>query len=503
MRDSANDSAKGESELSIASADARRVLREVFGFSDFRGDQEAVITRTLLAQNSVLLMPTGFGKSLCYQIPARILAERKQGLTLVISPLIALMKDQVDAAVKKGLRAAFINSSLSSEERERRYRKLAAGEYELLYVTPERFRIEAFRSSLQHNRIALLAVDEAHCISSWGHDFRPDYSRLGDIRRELGGPTTLALTATATREVQSDILTQLGLDSADTVIFNRGVVRENLALQVLNVHGIDEKVRALIAFRHAVQGPAIVYFSLIQNLRKFEDAIRRLGVQPLVYHGQLDDRARRRSQEQFLGSSDVVMFATPAFGLGVDKDNVRMVMHAEIPGSLEAYYQEVGRAGRDGVRADCILLYDEDDVTIQNDFLNWANPDPGFIRAVYNLIARNTMRANQQGFDYLREQMNFYNRRDFRVETAVNQLERWGSLEGRKPSEWRAVSDPPDEYLDAQKFDLRMRAQRRKLFELTEFAGARDGCRMTAISTYFGWPGVEPCGLCDLCQAAK
>lgn len=478
-------------------ARVRTVLADVFGFDAFRGSQEAVIKSLMSEQPALLLMPTGQGKSLCYQLPARVFSEEGRGLTLVISPLIALMKDQVDAAVAKGLKATFINSSLSSEERAQRYRKLSQGAYELLYVTPERFRIPEFRESLGKNQIALLAIDEAHCISAWGHDFRPDYSRLGEIREALGRPLTVALTATATPEVQADILKQLSLEDAQ--VYNSGVGRPNLALSVFDVHGLDEKVRAFIAFRHMYPGPAIVYFSLIGTLRKFSDEISRLGVSHLAYHGQLGDRDRKRSQELFLKTSSDVILATPAFGLGVDKPDVRVVLHAEVPGSVEAYYQEVGRAGRDGLPSACIMLFDDDDVSIQTDFMNWANPDPGFIRAVYNLIDRNTVRARQEGFDYLRTQMNFYNRRDFRVESAVNQLERWGSLEGRQPREWTAVQSPPDEYLDPKLHETRMKGQRQKLYQMVELAKLEAGCRMVEIAKYFGFADEPKCGKCDLC----
>jgi ATP-dependent DNA helicase RecQ len=365
--------------------------------------------------------------------------------------------------------------------------------------------VPEFLQAIAQNQVALLAVDEAHCISSWGHDFRPDYSRLGDHRKLLGNPVTLALTATATPQVQKDILAQLRIE--DAAVFNHGILRPNLALEVHDVHGLDEKVRAFVAYRHLQPGPAIVYFSLIQTLRKFSDEIRRLGVRHLTYHGQMQDRDRKRSQETFIRSDDAVILATPAFGLGVDKANVRLVMHAEVPGSIEAYYQEIGRAGRDGAAAACVLLYDEDDVTIQTDFLNWANPDPGFIQSVYNLIDRNPERARQEGFDYLRTHMNFYNRRDFRVETAVNLLERWGALEGRNPREWRAVQNPPSEYLDQRLFEARVKAQKQKLFEMVSFASQRPGasvfaCRMSEVSRYFGFPGEAPCRVCDLCRAS-
>lgn len=476
------------------------ILAGVFGFQGFRGQQRAVIETVLSGRNALLLMPTGMGKSLCYQLPARLFAEAGHGLTLVISPLIALMKDQVDAALLKGLRATFINSSLRSEERQARYRQLADGAFEILYVTPERFRIPEFREALAKNRVALLAIDEAHCISAWGHDFRPDYSRLGEIRAALGNPTTLALTATATPAVQKDILSQLGLAAPETAVFNQGVQRPNLEIEVVDIHGLDQKIQAFVAFRHHSPGPAIIYFSLVQSLAKFSNEIGRLGFEHLTYHGQMNDRDRKRSQEAFLKSGDGLILATPAFGLGIDKVNVRMVLHAEMPGSMEAYYQEIGRGGRDGAPAACTLLYDDDDVSIQTDFLEWANPDPGFIRAVYNLIERNPARARQEGFDFLRAQMNFYNRRDFRVETAVNQLERWGAIEGRQPREWKAVESPPEEYLDVKLYDARMKSQRSKLYEIVDFAKQSSGCRMITLNAYFGFPGQPPCGNCDLCR---
>ena len=490
----------------MASSQAREILQQIFGYPAFRGLQEPSIESVLAGRSAVALMPTGSGKSLCYQVPARVFSERRPGsLTLVISPLIALMKDQVDAAAKRGLKCAFINSSLSGDERAARYRALAAGRYELLYVTPERFRIPEFRDALAKNHVALLAVDEAHCISQWGQDFRPDYSRLGEIREQLGRPTTIALTATATPAVEADIVAQLSLESDRTDVYRQSVRRPNLAISVYDVHGIEDKVRAFVMAQHESQrtnpGSAIVYFSLIQTLSAFSDQLARLSMPHVIYHGQLGDRDRRRAQEAFLREDGALALATPAFGLGVDKANVRLVAHAEIPGSIEAYVQEIGRAGRDGAAATCALFHDADDQAIQTDFIKWANPDPGFVQGVYNLIERNPLRARSEGFEYLRGQMNFYNRRDFRVETAVNLLERWGAIEGRNPREWRAVAPPSDEYMDAKLFEARARALGRKLWEMAEFADASEGCRMARVQAYFGEADASPCGVCDLCVA--
>lgn len=473
-----------------------KALSDVFGFTSFRGPQGEVVETVLAGRSALLLMPTGMGKSLCYQLPAKLLP----GLTLVVSPLIALMKDQVDAALKRGFRCAYINSSLDARERENRYRKLARGEYELLYVTPERFRKEEFRGALKQNAISLLAIDEAHCISAWGHDFRPDYSRLGEIRESLGQPPTLALTATATPDVRIDILKQLGLDREPHTIFDVGLERPNLAIEVHEVHGFDEKIRGIVGLRHLYPGSAIVYVSLVQTLREMSEQLGRLGIKHLTYHGQLQDRERRASQDEFLASHDALMLATPAFGLGVDKPDVRWIGHAEIPGSIEAYYQEIGRAGRDGQPAAAALFFDPDDLAIQMDFIKWANPEPSFIRSVYNLISRNLSRARAEGFDYLRTQMNFYNRRDFRIETAVNLLERYGSLESaRSPRDWAPSAEPEGEYLDESLYKERIAGQSRKLHEMLRFARA-EGCRMQVIRTYFGASGGDVCGVCDKCR---
>lgn len=471
-----------------------QALKKNFGLESFRGLQEPVIEALLSGQSGLVVMPTGGGKSLCYQLPSVLLSE----LTLVISPLISLMKDQVDAARSKGIRCCYINSSLTGQERERRYRELAEGKYQLVYVTPERFRKREFLDALSQQNVGLLAVDEAHCVSQWGHDFRPDYTRIREIRELLGDPTTLAATATATNEVQKDILEQVGVSEDGGFLMVDRLERKNLHLNVLDVYGLDEKVRAAIALRFQNPGPGIIYFALISTLEKFSAELRKLNIPHLVYHGQLPDKLRKRNQDLFIKGEEPLVLATPAFGLGVDKSNVRMVLHAEIPGSLEAYFQEVGRAGRDGEVSYCGLLYDQDDVSIQMEFNKWSTPDPSFLRQIHVLIERNFDRLKMEGLDFLRSELNFYNKKDFRVETALNLLERWDCIHrDNKSREIRVTGEIPEQYLDDQDYEKRSRGLNQKLLAIVQWA-TQDGCRAESIYNYFG-ASYGDCGVCDYC----
>ncbi len=453
-----------------------------------------VIQGALQGNSALVLMPTGMGKSLCYQIPTFHLP----GLTLVISPLIALMKDQVDRAVRLGIKATYINSSLSGAERNKRYASLSRGSYRLLYVAPERFRKTEFQEALSGVEVSLVAVDEAHCVSQWGHDFRPDYSRIGEFRKLLKDPTTLALTATATPDVQKDILTQLGLPST-TAIFSSGMERPNLEVSIHNVWGEDEKVRAFIGLRSQAPGPAIVYFALISSLESFSKELRKLNVDHQTYHGQLPARLRKTSQEAFLAGDATLMLATPAFGLGIDKPDIRMIVHHEIPISLEAYYQEIGRGGRDGNPCQCHLLYDENDLSTQMDFIKWNHPEPSFVMALFALLRNHPERVQQEGLDFLRGQMHFYNSRDFRIETALNLLDRWGCTEGSLSQKNLKLIEAPDkEFLDQTKYDTNLRCQQEKLLKMVELTKTQD-CRMVLIYRYFGLLTDQRCEKCDRC----
>ncbi|SER83817.1 DNA helicase RecQ [Salipaludibacillus aurantiacus] len=348
--------------------EAKQRLKEHYGYDEFRDGQKEILEKVFHNKNTMGVMPTGGGKSICYQIPSLLFP----GVTLVISPLISLMKDQVDELQEAGIEATFINSSLSYEEVRERIQGIRQGVYRLVYVAPERLESAVFLNMLQSLPVSLLAVDEAHCLSQWGHDFRPSYMRIPDLVSQLNGnPVVLALTATATPEVSRDISSALAINSENVV--QTGFARENLSFHVIK--GMDRDIYIKDYIKQNGTHSGIIYAATRKEVERLHDQLSRLGVSVGKYHGGLTADQRRDMQESFVYDDTQVMVATNAFGMGINKSNVRFVIHAQMPRNIESYYQEAGRAGRDGEPSECILLFTPQDIRIQQFLIEQSNMD--------------------------------------------------------------------------------------------------------------------------------
>lgn len=351
--------------------EARKLLQSHFGYETFRTGQEQAISQVFEGQNTICVMPTGGGKSMCYQIPALVM----EGTTIVVSPLISLMKDQVDSLLAAGIPAAYINSSLDFEEVRETLYDVQRGAIKLLYIAPERLDSEMFLNELQGVHVPLIAVDEAHCISQWGHDFRPSY-RL--ISRMAGlfpnNPTVLALTATATPQVREDICRLLAIEEQHTIM--TGFERANLTFSVIRGQDRDRFVKEYVQKNEKEAG--IIYAATRKTVDSVYDMLVKKGVKAAKYHAGMPDYERKTGQERFLNDEVTVMVATNAFGMGIDKSNIRYVIHYQLPKNMESYYQEAGRAGRDGLPSECIVLYASQDVQTQRFLIDQAQ-DPSRI----------------------------------------------------------------------------------------------------------------------------
>ncbi|MFT3706914.1 MAG: ATP-dependent DNA helicase RecQ [Archangium sp.] len=390
-------------------------LAKHFSLSEFRNGQAEVISNVMQGTNTVVVMPTGAGKSLCYQLPAMLL----DGVTVVVSPLIALMQDQVDQLQSKGIPATFINSTIGDAERADRQRRMREGQYKLVYVAPERFRSESFVHALLDARLALYAIDEAHCISQWGHDFRPDYAMLGQVRKRLRPPRTVALTATATPEVREDITRVLLMK--DPRVFVAGFDRPNLFLEVAQVGGEVDK--RLAAAKLIGEGSGVVYCNTRKQAEALHEHLVDEGAPAVLYHAGMQDEARRKAQDTFMSTANSIAVATNAFGMGIDKPDIRFVAHAGIPRAVEAYYQEIGRAGRDGKPSRAVLLFNHGDVYTQERMI--AGNHPGEVTFV---DLWNVLRANQnyeRGVHLLAAQIGS---NEFEVSAALKVMERQGLI---------------------------------------------------------------------------
>ena len=348
--------------MPAATPDLAALLKRTFGYSTFRPLQRDIIAATLADRDVFALLPTGGGKSLCFQLPALA----RPGLTVVVSPLIALMKDQVDQLQASGVAATFLNSTLGADESRRRLSGLHRGEYKLLYVAPERLMLDGWQENLKAWKVVCIAIDEAHCVSEWGHDFRPEYRQLARLRTALPGVPMMALTATATGRVREDIVKHLKLRDPQTFVasFNR----PNLTYRVL---AKDQPAKQIIDFvRKREHESGIIYCASRATAERVAESLAGRGFSALAYHAGLTAEERARNQERFLRDDTRIMCATIAFGMGINKPNVRWVIHHDLPKNIEGYYQETGRAGRDGLPGDCLLLFSPGDIAKQTHFLD-------------------------------------------------------------------------------------------------------------------------------------
>lgn len=354
-----------------------KVLSEFFGYDNFRSGQLEIIEAVIKYNNVLAVLPTGAGKSICYQIPALL----SENFSIVISPLIALMKDQVDRLNSRKEVAAFINSTMSYSEAEEVLNKISLGSIKLLYLAPEKIESLKFAERIKELKPKNLFVDEVHCISEWGHNFRPSYLRIKEFIDHIGIKKISAFTATATPEVREDIVTQL--DFKDAKIFVRGFERENLNLRTLHLKKKKEKCFELLK---EIPGPAIIYTTSRKKTEEVAEFLNLKGIRCNYYHAGLTAPERRRVQEEFIQSRTEIIAATNAFGMGIDKSDIRLIIHFNTPGSIESYYQEIGRAGRDGKESFCYLLHDESDMAIQNFFISNSHPNKELIQKVYKAI---------------------------------------------------------------------------------------------------------------------
>jgi ATP-dependent DNA helicase RecQ len=476
------------------------LAQQRFGIQAFRPGQDLTIRNVLAGLDCLAIMPTGGGKSLCYQLPALEL----DGITLVVSPLIALMKDQHDKLADLGIEVVRLDSTLTPRDEVVATERLTCGRPCVVYVTPERLSDPEFRQRLAAAHVALFVVDEAHCISQWGHDFRPAYLGLGDAVRALGRPPVLALTATAPPRVKDDILAQLGIPEASVV--DVGLSRPNLRYQVQTARGERRKQAMLLRLLEQQEGCGIIYAATVKTVDALADFLEKSGIECGRYHGRMRAREREDVQTAFMErGAPRIMVATNAFGLGVDKQDLRFVVHYNFPGSLESYYQEAGRAGRDGTPATCVLLYQPEDKRIQSFFLGGRYPTPEQTKSVSDALVRlHRTRPVPQPLRAIAEAADAPAKK---ARVVLSFLQEIGFAAEVGGAAFEPLGDEPPQLAElaraAQRYEQKRAQDRARLQSMLQYAQSHL-CRNRLLLTYFGYAedAAQPCELCDNCRRA-
>ncbi|HEY4179759.1 MAG TPA: ATP-dependent DNA helicase RecQ, partial [Kofleriaceae bacterium] len=478
------------------------VGQKALGIKSFRAGQAQAFEQLLAGQDVLAVMPTGSGKSLLYQLPSVILP----GITVVVSPLIALIKDQIDKMVAKGVTAVRIDSTLTVKQRREVDALIRAPGGKLLLTTPERMADPEFRVFLREAAsgvgVSRFVVDEAHCVSQWGHDFRPAYLSLRKALDDVGRPPVLATTATAPPHVRDDILFQLGIE--DAKIVTTTFDRPNLHYEVIPFDDDDEKMRTLVTLLKKLPKPGIVYAATVKKVEELYESLTRHGIAVERYHGRMNKGERDASQNKFMASSELIMIATNAFGLGVDKPDIRNVLHYHVPGSLEAYAQEAGRGGRDGKPARCVLLFSPDDVAIQEYFLSGTYPTKRQVWQVFKALEAFTALRGKEADESPPTVTNLALGSSVgqqRTRTVLSLLKDEHFITEKEGGLYY-VADPPPEIPElmerARQYEARRIADRQRLDSLLAYVKA-PGCRSIAILEYLGEIAPQKCGRCDNC----
>jgi ATP-dependent DNA helicase RecQ len=470
-------------------------MRGTFGLDEFRPGQEAVIRSIVAGRDTVAVMPTGAGKSLCYQLPALHLP----GTTVVVSPLIALMKDQTDKLQALGVRARQVNSALDAAELRASLAAIEAGDVEFVFATPERLEDPDFLALLQRHHVDLFVVDEAHCLSEWGHDFRPAFLGLGTAIKAVGSPPVLALTATATDSVLADIVRHLGL--REPACFNLGIYRPNLQYEVRRTVSDIAKQQNLVRILREVEGTGIVYCATVKACEAVARVLEAEGIVAGMYHGRLAAARRRDTQDRFMRGELAAIVATNAFGMGIDKPDIRFVVHYDMPGSLESYYQESGRAGRDGEPAQCVLLYRLEDRRTHQFFMGGKYPTADDIQAARDAIV--ALGGDGGAATLAAIQAHASTTSAGRLRSVLTVMKEAGLVRELRGARFKlAAAGAGDAGLEgvAKAYADRKEGDREKLERMAAYAQSAT-CRWKLLMDYFGEAAaVDECGTCDNCR---